>query len=72
MIVCHMCDQAKPNVRVRPLLRVFDHTGARTRDPFEGLLCDYCCEKALEMGTAEHTWVLSQIIGGHQRRRIEP
>ena len=68
MPACSLCRHAKPDAQVRPLLRVIDQSGGRTRDPFEGPLCDYCCAMAQQLGTPEHLWVLNQITAVQQRR----
>jgi hypothetical protein len=71
MSVCDMCKPAKLDVQARPLLRVFDERTARTHDPFQGALRDYCCEKAQQLETPEHAWVLNEIKAVRQRRGIE-
>jgi hypothetical protein len=58
---CDLCRQPKPDVLKRPLLRVLDQAGTRTVNPFKGLLCDNCVEKAQRFGSPEHRWVLQQI-----------
>jgi hypothetical protein len=68
---CDFCKHAKPDVQVRPLLRVLDKTGVRTLNPFEGRLCNVCYESARQFGTPAHTWVLNQITGISQQRRNE-
>jgi hypothetical protein len=68
MRACYFCKQTKPDVQARPVLRVFDDQAARTHDPFKGVLCDSCCEKARQLGTPEHAWVLNEIRAVRQQR----
>ena len=60
---CTCCGQQKPDVQIRPLLRAYDFNGLRTIRPFDGLLCEYCNDKAQHFGTPEHSWLLKQLTG---------
>jgi hypothetical protein len=71
MLICELCKQSKPDVRKWPLLRVVDQGGKRTVDPFNGLLCDHCHEKAQKFGSPEHIWVLEQISKTPRRKRAQ-
>jgi hypothetical protein len=72
MLACDSCKKPKPDVRKRPLLRVIDQTGARTLDPFDGMLCDDCHLKTQQFGTSEHLLVLERITRtSHGSRKPE-
>jgi hypothetical protein len=58
---CDLCKQNKPDVQVRPLLRLVDASGQRTRDPIQGMLCDSCCAKVQQVGSPEHVSLLTKV-----------
>jgi hypothetical protein len=62
MSACACCGQPKSDVVVRPLVRAYDYNGGRTTRPFEGPLCQGCCDKTQQFGTREHSWLLKQLI----------
>jgi len=62
MAVCDCCGSYKPDVRIRVGLRGLDHRGHRTAQPFHGPLCNECLSRTSRIGSAEHRWLLRQIV----------
>jgi hypothetical protein len=69
---CNLCKQNKPDVQVRPLLRVVDAFGQRSRDPIPGMLCDSWLRKSSAGRKPGASVSVDEVNSGSPRGRLRP